>query len=62
MTNWVLLLIAVVAVAGWVMWFLSEPRYPQMADFIKLKKHYDPHEMFQSDWYRHYRHMFAGAG
>ncbi len=26
MTNWVLLLIAVVAVAGWVMWFLSEPR------------------------------------
>ena len=39
-----------------------ETCYPQMADFIKLKKHYDPHEMFQSDWYRHYRHMFAGAG
>jgi hypothetical protein len=26
MTNWVLLLIAAVAVAVWVMWFLSEPR------------------------------------
>ena len=26
MTNWILLLIAVVAVAVWVMWFLSEPR------------------------------------
>ncbi len=26
MTNWVLLSIAVVAVAVWVMWFLSEPR------------------------------------
>ena len=39
-----------------------EACYPQMADFIKLKKRYDPHEMFQSDWYRHYRRMFAGAG
>jgi hypothetical protein len=36
--------------------------YPQMADFIKLKKKYDPHETFQSDWYRHYCHMFARAG
>jgi hypothetical protein len=26
MTNWIVLLIAVVAVAVWVMWFLSEPR------------------------------------
>lgn len=26
MTNWVLLLIAAVAVALWVMWFLSEPK------------------------------------
>ena len=26
MTNWILLLMAVVAVAAWVMWFLSEPR------------------------------------
>ncbi len=39
-----------------------ETCYPQMADFIKLKKHYDPHETFQSDWCRHYRRMFAGAG
>jgi FAD/FMN-containing dehydrogenase len=39
-----------------------ETCYPQMADFIKLKKHYDPHETFQSDWYRHYRCMFASAG
>ncbi len=33
--------------------------YPQMADFLKLKKAYDPNEIFQSDWYRHYRQMFG---
>jgi FAD/FMN-containing dehydrogenase len=33
--------------------------YPQMPEFLKLKKKYDPTELFQSDWYRHYREMFA---
>ena len=34
--------------------------YPQFREFLRLKKHYDPQECFQSDWYRHYRAMFAG--
>ncbi|MGE0405144.1 MAG: FAD-dependent oxidoreductase [Candidatus Korobacteraceae bacterium] len=33
--------------------------YPQMPAFLRLKKKYDPEERFQSDWYRHYRQMFA---
>lgn len=33
--------------------------YPQMPAFLQLKKKYDPEERFQSDWYRHYRDMFA---
>jgi FAD/FMN-containing dehydrogenase len=36
-----------------------ETCYPQFADFLKLKRRYDPGEAFQSDWYRHYRQMFA---
>jgi FAD/FMN-containing dehydrogenase len=32
--------------------------YPQMPNFLKLKRKYDTDEMFQSDWYRHYRRMF----
>jgi FAD/FMN-containing dehydrogenase len=36
-----------------------ETCYPQMAEFLRLKKRHDPHETFQSDWYRHYRRMFA---
>jgi FAD/FMN-containing dehydrogenase len=32
--------------------------YPQMADFLKLKRKYDAAEFFQSDWYRHYKNMF----
>ncbi|KTC73792.1 cytokinin oxidase [Legionella birminghamensis] len=32
--------------------------YPQFIEFLKLKKKYDPEEVFQSDWYRHYRKMF----
>jgi FAD/FMN-containing dehydrogenase len=35
--------------------------YPQFADFLRLKKRYDPEERFQSDWYRHYRTMFADS-
>lgn len=33
--------------------------YPQMAEFLRLKRRHDPGEVFQSDWYRHYRQMFA---
>jgi len=36
-----------------------EACYPQFAEFLRLKKKYDPEERFQSDWYRHYRTMFA---
>jgi FAD/FMN-containing dehydrogenase len=32
--------------------------YPQIRDFLALKQHYDPGELFQSTWYRHYREMF----
>lgn len=33
--------------------------YPQFAEFLRLKRQHDPTEAFQSDWYRHYRRMFA---
>lgn len=36
-----------------------ESCYPQFAEFLRLKKKFDPEERFQSDWYRHYRTMFA---
>lgn len=36
-----------------------ETCYPQFAEFLKLKRKHDPAEVFQSDWYRHYRQMFA---
>lgn len=33
--------------------------YPQMVEFLRLKRRYDPNERFQSEWYRHYREMFS---
>jgi FAD/FMN-containing dehydrogenase len=36
-----------------------EACYPQFPEFLKLKRRHDPQERFQSDWYRHYRTMFA---
>ena len=33
--------------------------YPQLPEFLRLKAQYDPEERFQSDWYRHYKQMFA---
>jgi FAD/FMN-containing dehydrogenase len=33
--------------------------YPQFKQFLELKRNYDPAERFQSDWYRHYRKLFA---
>jgi hypothetical protein len=38
-----------------------EKCYPQLRQFLRLKKEYDPEECFQSDWYCHYRDMFADA-
>lgn len=38
-----------------------EACYPQFAEFLRLKRKYDPHERFQSEWYRHYRALFADS-
>ncbi len=37
-----------------------ETCYPQFPKFLHLKQQHDPAELFQSDWYRHYKQMFAG--
>ena len=34
--------------------------YPQFPEFLKLKRKYDRDELFQSEWYRHYKRMFFG--
>jgi FAD/FMN-containing dehydrogenase len=36
-----------------------EACYPQIREFLRLKRQYDPDERFESEWYRHYRAMFA---
>ena len=36
-----------------------EAAYPQFAEFLSRKLQHDPQERFQSDWWRHYRAMFA---
>jgi FAD/FMN-containing dehydrogenase len=36
-----------------------EAGYPQFSELLRLKRAFDPEERFQSDWYRHYRAMFA---
>jgi hypothetical protein len=38
-----------------------EACYPQFPEVLRRKRQYDPAERFQSDWYRHYREMFADA-
>jgi FAD/FMN-containing dehydrogenase len=35
--------------------------YPQMREFLALKRQHDPGERFQSTWYRHYREMFGAT-
>jgi FAD/FMN-containing dehydrogenase len=35
--------------------------YPEFPEFLRLKKKYDSEERFQSEWYRHYRAMFASS-
>ena len=32
--------------------------FPQLQDFLKLKRKYDREELFQSEWYRHYKKLF----
>jgi hypothetical protein len=39
-----------------------EACYPRFGEFLRLKRERDPGELFQSDWYRHYRGMFEGRG
>jgi FAD/FMN-containing dehydrogenase len=36
-----------------------ETCHPRFVDFLRLKRKYDPGELFQSTWYRHYKQMFA---
>ena len=36
-----------------------EACHPRMVEFLRHKRKHDPGEVFQSDWYRHYRQMFA---
>lgn len=38
-----------------------ERGHPRFAEFLGRKLAVDPEERFQSDWYRHYRRMFADA-
>lgn len=38
-----------------------ETAYPQFAEFLRRKRRWDPEERFQSEWYRHYRGLFADA-
>ena len=33
--------------------------YPQFEQFLRLKRVHDPEERFTSDWYRHYKMLFA---
>jgi hypothetical protein len=35
--------------------------YPGFAQFLEAKRRHDPQERFQSNWYRHYAALFAGA-
>jgi FAD/FMN-containing dehydrogenase len=36
-----------------------ETCYPQFAEFLRLKRQYDPCELFQSNWYRHCIDLFG---
>ena len=38
-----------------------ETCYPQLRQFLELKREYDPEERFQSDWYCHYRDLLFNA-
>lgn len=32
--------------------------YPQFIEFLRRKQQHDSAEIFESDWYRHYKSMF----
>ena len=36
-----------------------EACYPQMADFLAEKRRRDPHELLESEWYRHLRRLYS---
>jgi FAD/FMN-containing dehydrogenase len=36
--------------------------YPQFPEFLRMKLRYDPHERFQSDWYRYYKSLLEARG
>jgi FAD/FMN-containing dehydrogenase len=36
-----------------------ETCHPRMVEFLRAKRRHDPAEAFQSDWYGHYKRMFA---
>jgi FAD/FMN-containing dehydrogenase len=38
-----------------------ESCYPLLPQFLRLKLEQDPRELFQSDWYRHYKAMFSAS-
>jgi FAD/FMN-containing dehydrogenase len=50
-------------------WFLTYHRcatrsqllacYPELPEFLRLKRRYDPNETFQSEWYRHHATLLA---
>lgn len=35
--------------------------YPQFPEYLEKKLKYDPNEVFQSDWYRHYKNLLAST-
>jgi FAD/FMN-containing dehydrogenase len=35
--------------------------YPQMQEFLRLKRQHDPDERFQSTWYRHHKAMMSSS-
>ena len=55
------LLRALVDAAAHFDWRLPEvlAGYPRFVEFLRFKRRFDPEERFQSNWYRHYRTMFA---
>jgi FAD/FMN-containing dehydrogenase len=38
-----------------------EAAHPRFVEFLRAKRRHDPEERFQSEWYRHYRALFADA-
>lgn len=42
----------------WATRWQVESCYPRFRQFLQRKRQYDPQELFQSDWYRHYRAEF----